>query len=137
MSDPTLREAYIQKLEEENELLRERIILLEEVIGYRISVPLIFGLSMQQSAMLGVIVKREVATKEMLLNAIMNGRPEADEPELKIVDVQICKMRPRLNKFGIVIETVWGRGYRMDPENKARFATYLEQQVVSAPEVAA
>jgi two-component system cell cycle response regulator CtrA len=43
-----------------------------------------------------------------------------DEPELKIIDVFICKLRKKLDSAsgGInFIETVWGRGYVLrDPE---------------------
>lgn len=34
------------------------------------------------------------------------------EPQLKLIDVLVCKMRPRLKEVGIKIETVWGRGFR-------------------------
>lgn len=49
-------------------------------------------------------------TKEMFLSHLYGGR---DEPEMKIIDVFICKLRRKLNEAGApkVIETVWGRGY--------------------------
>ena len=50
-------------------------------------------------------------TKEMFLNHLYGGM---DEPELKIIDVFICKLRKKLsNATGgeSYIETVWGRGY--------------------------
>lgn len=40
-------------------------------------------------------------------------RREADWPEPKTVDVQICKIRPKL--AGLTIRTVVGRGYVIDP----------------------
>ena len=49
--------------------------------------------------------------KEMFLNHLYGGM---DEPELKIIDVFICKLRKKLsNATGgeSYIETVWGRGY--------------------------
>jgi two-component system cell cycle response regulator CtrA len=43
-----------------------------------------------------------------------------DEPELKIIDVFICKLRKKLSEAtggDNLIETVWGRGYVLrDPE---------------------
>ena len=43
-----------------------------------------------------------------------------DEPELKIIDVFICKLRKKLGEAtggSNYIETVWGRGYVLrDPE---------------------
>lgn len=50
-------------------------------------------------------------TKEQILNALYGGR---DEPELKIIDVFICKLRKVIAAAGgdpNMIETVWGRGY--------------------------
>ncbi len=55
--------------------------------------------------------KGTTLTKEMFLNHLYNGM---DEPELKIIDVFICKLRKKLNLAcggDNYIETVWGRGY--------------------------
>src|ERR1041385_7043935 len=56
-------------------------------------------------------------TKEMFLNHLYGGM---DEPELKIIDVFICKLRKKLAQAtggDHYIETVWGRGYVLrDPE---------------------
>lgn len=61
--------------------------------------------------------KGTTLTKEMFLNHLYGGM---DEPELKIIDVFICKLRKKLDDLsdGInYIETVWGRGYMLrDPE---------------------
>lgn len=48
-------------------------------------------------------------TKEAFLTHLYGGM---DEPELKIIDVFICKLRKKFAKVnGHRIETVWGRGY--------------------------
>ena len=55
--------------------------------------------------------KGTTLTKEMFLNHLYGGM---DEPELKIIDVFICKLRKKLaNASGgqNYIETMWGRGY--------------------------
>ena len=55
--------------------------------------------------------KGTTLTKEMFLNHLYGGM---DEPELKIVDVFICKLRKKLATATggeSYIETVWGRGY--------------------------
>ncbi|NQW01394.1 MAG: response regulator transcription factor [Rhodospirillales bacterium] len=61
--------------------------------------------------------KGTTLTKEMFLNHLYGGM---DEPELKIIDVFICKLRKKLStatEGDNYIETVWGRGYVMrDPE---------------------
>jgi two-component system cell cycle response regulator CtrA len=61
--------------------------------------------------------KGTTLTKEMFLNHLYGGM---DEPELKIIDVFICKLRKKLataNDGENHIETVWGRGYVLrDPQ---------------------
>ena len=57
--------------------------------------------------------KDRTLTKEMFLSHLYGG---LDEPEMKIIDVFICKLRKKLaNASGgkDYIETVWGRGYVM------------------------
>ena len=61
--------------------------------------------------------KGTTLTKEMFLNHLYGGM---DEPELKIIDVFICKLRKKLATASggqHHIETVWGRGYVLrDPQ---------------------
>jgi two-component system cell cycle response regulator CtrA len=66
--------------------------------------------------------KGTTLTKEMFLNHLYGGM---DEPEPKIIDVFICKLRKKISKVAggdTFIETVWGRGYVLrDPsEVKAK-----------------
>lgn len=62
--------------------------------------------------------KGTTLTKEMFLNHLYGGM---DEPELKIIDVFICKLRKKLAAAidgDNYIETVWGRGYVLrDPHD--------------------
>jgi two-component system, cell cycle response regulator CtrA len=55
--------------------------------------------------------KSTVVTKEMLLEHLYGGM---QEPELKIIDVFVCKLRKKLAQAtggNHYIGTVWGRGY--------------------------
>src|SRR6476646_10536863 len=63
--------------------------------------------------------KGTTLTKEMFLNHLYGGM---DEPELKIIDVFICKLRKKLanaSQGRNYIETVWGRGYVLREPNDA------------------
>jgi two-component system, cell cycle response regulator CtrA len=60
----------------------------------------------------------------MFLNNLYGGM---DEPEIKIIDVFICKLRKKLASASDgkdYIETVWGRGYvlREPSEEEARIS---------------
>lgn len=64
-----------------------------------------------------VLRKGSLLTKEMFLNHLYGG---IDEPDLKIIDVFVCKLRKKLEKVsgGVnYIETVWGRGYILKESN--------------------
>jgi two-component system, cell cycle response regulator CtrA len=55
--------------------------------------------------------KGTTLTKEMFLDHLYHGM---DEPEIKIIDVFVCKLRKKLAQAtggSHYIETVWGRGY--------------------------
>lgn len=79
--------------------------------------------------------KGTTLTKEMFLNHLYGGM---DEPELKIIDVFICKLRKKLSAATDgenYIETVWGRGYVLrDPEGQdaAQTSTSDQQQTAVA-----
>jgi two-component system cell cycle response regulator CtrA len=79
-------------------------------------------LTSKEYAILELLAMRRgtVLTKEMFLNHLYGG---IDEPELKIIDVFVCKLRKKLSDSsgGVnYIETVWGRGYMLkDYEQEA------------------
>ncbi len=66
--------------------------------------------------------KGSTLTKEMFLNQLYGGM---DEPEPKIIDVFMCKLRKKLAEASggqHYIETVWGRGYvlrELEPQQMA------------------
>jgi two-component system, cell cycle response regulator CtrA len=69
----------------------------------------------KEFAILELLSRRKgtILTKEMFLSHLYG---EGEEPEVKIIDVFVCKLRKKLiaatggNHY---IETVWGRGYRI------------------------
>jgi two-component system cell cycle response regulator CtrA len=67
----------------------------------------------KEYAVLALLSLREgtVVTKEMFFNHLYGGK---DEPELKILDIFVAKLRKKLAQATggtHCIETVWGRGY--------------------------
>ncbi|TVR82767.1 MAG: DNA-binding response regulator [Rhodospirillales bacterium] len=78
--------------------------------------------------------KGTTLTKEMFLNHLYGGM---DEPELKIVDVFICKLRKKLMAATggeSYIETVWGRGYVLREPHQGHAAAEVSSG--SSPAVA-
>ena len=70
------------------------------------------SLTGKEFALLQLLMLRKnmVMTKDSILNQLYGGM---DEPEVKIVDVFVCKIRKKLAAVGLgdFIGTVWGRGY--------------------------
>ncbi|HZZ67445.1 MAG TPA: response regulator transcription factor [Phenylobacterium sp.] len=75
--------------------------------------------------------KNSVLTKEMCLNHLYNG---LKEPEVKIIDVFICKLRKKLAAAAQgdnQIETVWGGGYMLRDTPEVR-QVQAEPQALAA-----
>lgn len=116
-AEPTERElallATIRRLE-------DRIDQLESAMGLDFLTPVEWGLTGQMMRLFGCLMARELMTSDAAMAAMYGDRANGDdEPQPKIVDVQICKMRARLKPFGISIETRWGQGHYLTPETKA------------------
>jgi two-component system, cell cycle response regulator CtrA len=92
---------------------------LVEVQGNRVQ------LTGKEYQMLELLALRKgtTLTKEMFLNHLYGGM---DEPELKIIDVFICKLRKKLSNASggqEYIETIWGRGYNIQEPRQRRIAS--------------
>ena len=78
------------------------------------------GLTGKEYQVLELLVLRKgiIQSKEAFLNHLYGGM---DEPEAKIIDVFICKLRKKLAAAGGkgLIGTVWGRGYLLREPRKA------------------
>jgi two-component system, cell cycle response regulator CtrA len=89
----------------------------------------------KEYAILELLVLRKgmVLTKEAFLNHLYGGM---DEPEMKIIDVFVCKLRKKLAQAGgeNLIGTVWGRGYMIrEPNERAVMpAVHVAQEALSA-----
>lgn len=81
---------------------------LQTVVADGRSVPL----TGKEFALLRLLMLRKnmVLTKEAILAQLYGGM---DEPEIKIIDVFVCKIRKKLAHAGLndFVGTVWGRGY--------------------------
>jgi DNA-binding winged helix-turn-helix (wHTH) protein len=49
----------------------------------------------------------------------------APEADMKVIDVFVCKLRKRLALLQLRIETIWGRGYRLDAASRRTLAAML------------
>ncbi len=74
-----------------------------------------------------------VLTKETFVSHLYGS---VDEPEIKIIDVFICKLRKKLaNASGgkNYIETVWGRGYMLKEYNDSNPSLIVKNEALASP----
>ncbi|QPC44500.1 winged helix-turn-helix domain-containing protein [Kaustia mangrovi] len=111
------------KLQDEVEILRERVRQLEEALygpaGRMLECQYRLGLTVMQSRFLGALMSREVVGKEALLVALYGDRKQ-DWPGDKTLDAHAFKLRQRLAVHGIELRTVRGIGYALDDAAKDR-----------------
>lgn len=109
--------ARLEAVETENDMLRERVAQLEAALGLSVVAPIEFQLTAKETRVLGVLMARDIATREAIMLGLYAGR-STDEAEIKIVDVFVCKMRRKLKPFGIDIKTKWGMGFFLETAQK-------------------
>lgn len=110
-------EARLKVVEVENDMLRERINMLERALGAQYVAPLVLCLTATEARVVGHMLERDHVTKDSVM-AVLYRDLARDEAEPKIVDVYICKIRKKFKPFGISIHTLWGQGYALPPASK-------------------
>ncbi|RUM06789.1 winged helix-turn-helix domain-containing protein [Rhizobium chutanense] len=101
--------------------LEERVRQLEEALmPASVMAPIEYQLTANEARVFSHLASRDFGTKQSIMMALYSDR--AEEPEIKIVDVFVCKMRRKLKPFGVRIETIWGQGYRLARPGMAEVA---------------
>lgn len=106
--------------------LRDRVEELEALLGLQTFHATSLKLRPSEEALLSLLLKGALVVPSRALIVIYGGLPEADQPDLKIIDVWLCKLRRKLRPFGITIKNDWGRGYYMDAANRTLTLSVLE-----------
>lgn len=95
----------------------------------------------ERKILLAIGRRKGVATKEHLLQDGWSDAISEDEvPEIKIIDVFVCKIRKKIGpEFGhAVVETVWGEGYKIGegwkivrPEENAAYSVSVDEETMN------
>jgi two-component system cell cycle response regulator CtrA len=109
----------ISNLEAELERAQDRIQAMEDTFGLNDACHYAWlGLTAFESRILAILVRNTMATRDQIMFALYEGRPEAYDRDPKILDVYCCHLRKKLAPIGVTIENVWGRGKRIPPADK-------------------
>lgn len=114
----------------ELERLRDRVEELEGVLGVRREDIAVYraalGITREEAKILGLVAKRNVTvTRGSIYTVLYGTRPDCDQPEVKIIDVLVCRMRKPLRAIGSDIRSEWGTGYYMTQADKAALRAFL------------
>lgn len=118
-------DARIEALEDALARKDEEIARLEAALGLDFLAPMEWRLTGQETRVFGCLLARDVATKHALMAACYTNLGK-EEPDPKIVDVFVCKVRKKLAVFDVSIETVWGVGYRLSAATRATVKAIME-----------
>jgi DNA-binding response OmpR family regulator len=116
------------------EELEEKVRQLEHVLYAKDYVPpRELRLSMTQTSMLGVLLRHDrVVSCETLFEATRNNRTNVTEPDVKLMQVQMFRLREKIRPFRLVIDTVRGVGFRLNPETRLRLLNWPAEQSAAA-----
>lgn len=112
--------------------LRDRVAELEEALGVTMRFPhrLIKNKYRNRHAgdqLLGLLLRSAFVPYNTIYDVLYGARPEADQPDPKIISVVACGLRKVLREHGIEFKTDHAIGYFMDNANKAKCRALIEQ----------
>lgn len=97
--------------------LQHRVAELEEAFGLKLQFPPDLGLSSFEARCCGLLLKRQLVSREQFLIALYADSDSRDE---RTVDAHIHKLRRKLARDGIAIRTHWGQGWSFTAENRKK-----------------
>jgi two-component system cell cycle response regulator CtrA len=83
-------------------------------------------LTYSERMLLGLLMRRHRATKDQMMTVLYADRPD-EEPDSKILDVMICKMRKKLSPHGVQIRTIHGAGYELPPTSREKIKALMAE----------
>lgn len=86
----------------------------------RLYLQLLFKTTPQESAILAPFLRRPEVPRSHLEAIIAADRESGEVPDLKIIDVTICKVRKKLKPHNLIINVIFGRGYEMPKADRQR-----------------
>jgi two-component system cell cycle response regulator CtrA len=108
-------------LRREVEVLRDALEAMRGALASDVGVKIIelAKLTYSERMLLGLLIRRHRATKDQMMTMLYADRPD-EEPDSKILDVMICRMRKKLSPHGVEIRTIHGAGYELPPTSREK-----------------
>ena len=121
---------------DELQRLRDRIEVLETLLGLDEGdvslIQQVTGLGPVQAKILSVLRKRRgvVWSKQMLFEVLYGDRPECDRPHgPNVIGETVAKVRAKLHPLGMDLHTIYGAGYSMSEETRAKLTALMHHRL--------
>lgn len=106
------RDLIVKRLRDENEKLHEQLRQLKQVLTPPFIAPYEWHLTKYETLVLSSLLSARFISRERLFASLYSHYNEP--PSYRVLDVLITKLRKKLSPVGVVIKTVWGRGYYLE-----------------------
>lgn len=110
----------------EIEALRYQVAEFRAALGLTQQFPREFRLTPHEAKVLGVLLKREIASRDLIYRAIY-ADDWARDREPKIIEMWLSLLRKKLRPFDITIQNDYGHGWFLSAADKARIKAMSEE----------
>jgi hypothetical protein len=108
---------------------RERIADVEQLLGIDDPKPLIVKVSRTERILMELLLRRNMLTREVAWGVLYGHRPDADQPQYRVISTIIHHLRSRLSPHGVEITTEYGTGWYLQEKDREK----LEQLLACKP----
>jgi DNA-binding response OmpR family regulator len=99
---------------------RERIADVEQLLAIDDPKPLIIKVSRTERILMELLLKRNMLTREVAWGVLYGHRPDADQPEYRVISTIIHHLRNRLSPHGVEITTEYGTGWYLKDKDREK-----------------
>lgn len=116
---------------EECEDLRHRVRELEaELRGETYTMPIVLNLTSMEACILRAMMATSRPRSRDFLVEVTRGVPgqKKDDPISNVIETKICHLRAKLRPHGVVIENVWGLGWKLTADSRERLLHWQDRR---------
>jgi two-component system, cell cycle response regulator CtrA len=107
-----------KRLRGENDELRETVRQLREATTEHVELPeWLPHLSPKERGVLSLLSGGRIVSVDRIMETLYDNR-EKEPPDANIARVWICKLRRKLEPYGVIFENIYGRGYQATPATR-------------------
>jgi hypothetical protein len=104
---------------------RERIADVEQLLSIDDPKPLIVKVSRTERILMELLLKRNMLTREVAWGVLYGHRPDADQPQYRVISTIIHHLRGRLSPHGVEITTEYGVGWYLKDKDREKLEHLL------------